>query len=180
MSDDAAGPAPDPGPDPTETLLAYPDPAGLCRAVRRRVDASQREMAERTGLSRSTIARIESGKFVPSLSVLSRLLVNADLELVAVDRDGRVVVPMQDPPDDDLRDGGGKRYPSHLDTIVDPGPGEWWGSLYGLARPPETSHRDRFKRDIARARSQWEVRVAQFRHVPPPPTVESWLRRRRR
>lgn len=124
-------------------------------------------MAHRTGLSRSTIARIESGKLVPSLCVLSRLLTEADLDLVAVDRDGRMVVPMADPPDDDLRDGGGKRYPPHLDTIVDPGSGEWWGTLYGLARPPETCHRDRVKRDIARTRSQWEVRVARYRHVPP-------------
>ncbi|WP_374225889.1 helix-turn-helix domain-containing protein [Pseudonocardia sp. KRD291] len=62
-------------------------------------------MAARTGLARSTIGRIESGKLVPSLNVVSRLLLEADLELVAVDRDGRVVVPMQDPPDDDLRDG---------------------------------------------------------------------------
>lgn len=154
--------------------------AGLCRAVRRRADASQREMAHRTGLSRSTIARIESGRLVPSLAVLSRLLTEAGLVLVAVDPDGRVVAPMADPPGDDLRDGAGKRYPSHLDTIVDPGPGEWWASIYGMARPPETCHRDKAKRDVQRRRSQWEVRVAQFRAVPPPPTLEEWLRRQRR
>lgn len=136
-------------------------------------------MAQRAGVSRSTIARIESGRLVPSLAVLGRLLSEAELTLVAVDREGRVVHPMIDPPDDDLRDGAGRRYPSHLDTIVDPDPGDWWGSLYGLARPPETYHRDKAKREVQRTRSQWEVRVAQFRNVPPPPTVDQWLRRRR-
>ncbi|RZT84065.1 helix-turn-helix protein [Pseudonocardia sediminis] len=176
---DEVDPAPDPR-RPGGDGIAYPDPAGLCRAVRRRADASQREMAERTGLSRSTIARIESGKLIPSLSVLNRILVETDLLLVAVDRNGRVVAPMEDPPDDDLRDGAGKRYPSHLDTIVDPEPGEWWASIYGMAHPPETYHRDRERRDVQRARSQWEVRVARLRAAPPPPTVEAWLRRRAR
>jgi hypothetical protein len=32
-----------------------------------------------------------------------------------------------------------RRYPAHLDTVLDPAPGEWWGDRYGLARPPETS-----------------------------------------
>jgi hypothetical protein len=54
---------------------------------------------------------------------------------------------------------------------------DWWAGRYGLARPPETFHRDRDHRDVMRRRSQWEVRVAQLRDVPPPPTVEQWLRR---
>ena len=39
---------------------------------------------------------------------------------------------------EDTRDGAERRYPSHLDTILDPEPGEWWADIYGLARPPET------------------------------------------
>jgi len=60
------------------------------------------------------------------------------------------------------------RYPSHLDTILDPVAGEWWADDYGLARPPETFYRDRRLRDAMRARSQWEVRVAKLRNSPEP------------
>jgi hypothetical protein len=70
---------------------------------------------------------------------------------------------------DDTRDGAERRYPSHLDTILDPEPGEWWADIYGLARPPETFHRSREMRDAQRRRSVWEVRVGQNRGVPPPP-----------
>ncbi|GAB3371556.1 hypothetical protein GCM10027452_31140 [Micromonospora halotolerans] len=35
-------------------------------------------------------------------------------------------------------------------------------------RPPETFYRDRAYRDALRRRSQWEVRVAKYRGVPPP------------
>ncbi|MFJ8688401.1 hypothetical protein [Micromonospora wenchangensis] len=45
------------------------------------------------------------------------------------------------------------------------------GEEHGLARPPETFHRNRAVRDAMRRRSQWEVRVAKYRNVPPPPRV---------
>jgi hypothetical protein len=38
----------------------------------------------------------------------------------------------------------------------------------GLARPPETFRRNRTVRDYQRRRSQWDVRVAQFRTAPQP------------
>lgn len=156
---------------------AVPDPVGLVRAARRRADTSQRQMARRSGLSRSTIARIEAGTLVPSLATVSVVLEAAGIRLVAVDRGGRPIPLMADPPDQDLRDGAERRYPSHLDTVVDPAPGEWWGGRYGLARPPETFHRCRGLRDAKRRRSRWEVRVAENRAVPPPPTGEQWQRR---
>ncbi|MEU5563954.1 hypothetical protein [Micromonospora musae] len=55
--------------------------------------------------------------------------------------------------------------------IVRPEPGEWWADIYGLARPPETFYRNRDVRDAMRRRSQWEVRVAKYRNVPPPPRL---------
>ncbi|WP_233579430.1 hypothetical protein [Verrucosispora sp. FIM060022] len=38
-----------------------------------------------------------------------------------------------------------------------------------VARPPETFHRCPADREARRRRSQWEVRVAKYRNVPPPP-----------
>lgn len=141
--------------------------AGIVRAVRRRADASQRELARFAGVHHTTIGRIEAGTLTPSIDMLRRIIAVAGFRLAVVDEFGRVLTPMRDR--DDTRDGANRRYPSHLDTILDPEPGEWWADLYGLARPPETFHRDRRMRDAQRRRSQWEVRVAKYRHDPPPP-----------
>jgi len=145
---------------------AYPIP-GLVRRARRIADLSQRELADVIGVTRGTIGKIEAGVHVPSLGLFVRALGAAGLWLAVVDDDGHVVPPMAEWPD--ARDGAERRYPSHLDTIVDPRPGEWWADQYGLTRPPETFWRDRAARDRQRRRSQWEVRVAKHRHDPPPP-----------
>ena len=141
--------------------------AGLIRRVRRIADLSQRELASRAGVSAATVNRIETGTLVPRLHTLHRLLASADLRLVVIDADGHVVAPMRTW--QDLTDDAGRRYPAHLDTVIDPRPGEWWADIYGLARPPETFRRNRAIRDQERRRSQWEVRVAQHRSEPPPP-----------
>jgi transcriptional regulator with XRE-family HTH domain len=151
------------------------DLVGLVRAARRRADCSQREFAKRAEVSASTVARIESGKLVPSLRTLHKLLAVAKIDLQPVDEEGRLVAPMLDNRDD-LRDGAERRYPSHLDTILDPVNGDWWGDRYGLARPPETYHRDRDRRDAQRRRSVWEVRAHHRRHQPQPPVVPSGWR----
>ncbi|HTF46614.1 MAG TPA: helix-turn-helix transcriptional regulator [Pseudonocardia sp.] len=143
--------------------------AGLVRAVRRRADLSQRELAGRAGVSPSSVSRLEAGTLTPSLGMLSRLMRVADVRLVAVDSDGHVIPPVRCWAD--TRDGADRHYPAHLDTILDPRPGEWWADRFGLARPPETFHRDRALRDAQRARSQWEVRVAKYWATPEPPVV---------
>ena len=140
---------------------------GLVRRVRRILGLSQRELAQLAQTSHSMISRTETGAARPSVDLLERILRLARLHLTVLDDDGRMVLPMQ--VWDDARDGAGRRYPAHLDTILDPIPGEWWGDLYGLARPPETFHRDPWRRAAQRRRSQWEVRVAQHRRDPPPP-----------
>jgi len=142
---------------------------GLVRAARRRADLSQRKLAVGAGVSPSTVSRIEAGTLAPSIALLRRLLGVADIDLVAVDRHGRVLQPLQVWAD--TRDGAERRYPAHLDTVLDPRPGEWWGDRFGLARPPETFYRDRALRDAQRARSRWEVRVAQCRGQPEPPII---------
>jgi transcriptional regulator with XRE-family HTH domain len=130
--------------------------AGLLRRARRIAGLSQREFARQAGVSPSTVGRIESGAIVPVLPAFARMLAIAGLRLVVVDDAGHVVPPMRDI--DDIRNGGGRLYPSHLDTILDPRPGEWWGDQYGLARPPETFHRDPRRREAQRARSVHSVR----------------------
>jgi DNA-binding XRE family transcriptional regulator len=166
---------PPPLPPPFVTAESVP---GLVRAVRRRADKSQRELAKAAGVARSTVAKLETGDLTPSLPTLVRMLEVADLALVATDPNGVVVQPMSSW--DDTRDGGGKLFPAHLDLIIDPKWGEWWADKYGLARPPETYHRDRAYRDAKRALSQWAVRVQQFRHDPMPENPDSPLWRRRR
>jgi transcriptional regulator with XRE-family HTH domain len=152
---------------------------GLIRKVRRLADLSQRELARAARVSPSTVARIESGALAPSLDTLLRLLAVAKLVLVVTDEQGQVVQPMR--LWDDTRDGAERHYPAHLDLILDPRNQEWWACIYGLARPPETFHRDRRWRDARRRRSQWEVRVKQLRHVPPPPDPDhdpNWRQKR--
>ncbi|MBQ1049989.1 helix-turn-helix transcriptional regulator [Micromonospora sp. C51] len=158
-------------PDLGPTVGPFPI-AGLVRRARRIVGLSQLRMARFAKVAPSTVARVEAGSLTPSLAVLERLLGAAGLYLVAVDQEGRVVLPME--VWDDTRDGADRRYPAHLNTILDPEPGEWWADIYGLARPPETYHRSRADREARRRRSQWEVRVAKYRNVPPPPDPRSW------
>jgi transcriptional regulator with XRE-family HTH domain len=155
--------APPPLPPPFVGAESVP---GLVRRVRRLADLSQRELARSAEVSASTVARIEKGELTPSLGMLLRLLAVARLVLVVTDEQGRVIQPMR--VWDDTRDGAKRQFPAHLDLILDPRAGEWWADIYGLTRPPETFHRDRRWRDARRRRSQWEVRVAQYRHDPTP------------
>jgi transcriptional regulator with XRE-family HTH domain len=139
----------------------------IVRRVRRTADLSQRELAKFAQVSASLIGGIEKGRLVPSLANLQRILNAANYVLVVVDADGRLVAPLE--VWQDVADGAGRRYPAHLDTILDPElNGDWWARNYGLAYPPETFRRNRAYRDWQRAQSVWEVRVAKYRRAPPP------------
>jgi len=141
----------------------------LGKVLRRRADLSQAELAKAANVHKSTVGRIEARQQMPSLELFAHLLATTGFDLVVVDREANVLRPMRDK--EDLMDGAERRYPAHLDVIPDPKPGEWWADVYGLARPPETFHRDRAYRDARRRRSQWEVRVAKYRHDPEPKEV---------
>jgi transcriptional regulator with XRE-family HTH domain len=114
--------------------------AGYVRQVRRRTRMSQREIAAACDVHASTISRVEAGRTVIGLATFSRLLRAAGLRLVVVDENKRRVPPLKEPPD--TRDLADRQFPAHLDLILDPEPGEWWGDHFGLVRPPETFHRD--------------------------------------
>jgi transcriptional regulator with XRE-family HTH domain len=152
-------------------VLPYPY-AGLLRAARRRADMSQRELGRAARVNHATIGKIESGQRMPGGEMFRTLIEVLGFQIVVIDGEGCLLQPMLDR--DDLKDGAERRYPAHLDVIADPLPGEWWGDLYGLARPPETFHRDRAYRDSLRKRSQWEVRVAKHRNDPEPPNPRYW------
>jgi transcriptional regulator with XRE-family HTH domain len=152
-------------PETEISLGGYPL-SEIIRRVRRTADLSQRELAKHANVSPATVGTLERGTGTPSLAVLQRVLQAANYQLVVIDEGGRLVLPLV--VWQDTADGAGRRYPAHLDTILDPEFGEWWADGFGLARPPETFRRNRAVRDYERRRSQWEVRVAQQRDRPPP------------
>lgn len=151
--------------DKSIIISGYPL-GGIIRRVRRKADMSQRELAKYAKISPASIGSFETGATTPSLAVLQRVLNAANYQLVVVDVDGHLVTPLE--VWQDVADGAGRRYPAHLDTILDPVYGEWWADVYGLTAPPETFRRNRRYRDWQRRRSRWEVRVKLLRNEPPP------------
>jgi transcriptional regulator with XRE-family HTH domain len=123
---------------------------------------SQRELAKASKMSPATVARLEVGQLDPRGGQLQRLLDQVCWSLVVVDIEGRFVVPLEEF-QGDLRDGAERRFPAHLDTILDPTWGERWGDSFGLARPPETFPRDRVLRDQRRAASQRDLYRGPYR-----------------
>jgi transcriptional regulator with XRE-family HTH domain len=108
------------------------DLGALLRSLRRRADLSQRELAVRAGVPKSTISRIEAGRARdPKFRTVARLVSAAGGTL------GLGEVPPD--PHGDRRDEGGRRYPAHLDVRDVHGPkdwpGAWWAYWYNL--PPE-------------------------------------------
>lgn len=53
----------------------------ICREARRAAGLTQRELAERTGISPSSIARVERGRMEPTLDLLERLVEGCGQEL---------------------------------------------------------------------------------------------------
>ena len=51
------------------------------RALRRKRDLTQEDLAQRSGLSADTIRRLEHGSFSPSLDTITKLCAGLDLQL---------------------------------------------------------------------------------------------------
>lgn len=62
--------------------------ARVLREARRRAGLSQRELEARTGVPQSAIAKIETGRVVPRVDTLDRLLAGCDESLTAIPRLG--------------------------------------------------------------------------------------------
>ncbi|GIH09070.1 hypothetical protein Rhe02_71370 [Rhizocola hellebori] len=126
-------------PDLTERLGDY------VRILRRRADASQREMAVLAGISTATISGLESARITDvRLRTFARLAGAGGCRIVLIDHDGGFVEPY--PGVVPLLDAGDRRLPAHLD------PRKWiepshWTPPHG----PLTFDRDRAERDRRRA-----------------------------
>ena len=93
---------------------------GMVRRVRRILDVSQRGLAASLDVSQSVVARWETGRTSPRMSVVERLLRMARIRMRFVDEDtGEAVGPMRA---DGARTHGGSRYPAHADLRAT----GWW------------------------------------------------------
>ena len=93
---------------------------GLVRRIRRILDVSQRGLAELLGVSQSAVARWETARTSPRVSVLQRMLRLAGVGVALHDQEsGESVEPMRD---DGARKRNGSRYPAHVDLRVS----GWW------------------------------------------------------
>lgn len=108
------------------------DRVGAVRRARRVAGLSQREMADRAGLARSTVARAECPDGAVSLEAVTAILAVAGLRLAVVDARGELVQPMGAHP---VRDGAGRYFPAHLDTVP-PGDLTPAGHQWSYDRPP--------------------------------------------
>lgn len=125
------------------------DLSGLLRRVRRRADLSQRELADRLQIGKSSVAAAELGARDMSASLLAEAAALAGLRLALVDAEGREVAPMRA---GSARDGAQRRFPAHLDTRH--GDEDWW---YGWHRYDRQPPRYTFDRD-RRLRDRWRER----------------------
>lgn len=121
------------------------------RALRRRADLSQRQLAELAGVPPSTVARIEAGTARdPKFRTVERLVRTAGGQLAAgaavpdlapgtVASGAFAPSPLAPVPHEGTRDEGGRNYPAHLDVRAVHEPkdwaGAWWAHWYNL--PPE-------------------------------------------
>jgi HTH-type transcriptional regulator/antitoxin HipB len=125
------------------------DLPGVVRRIRRAADLSQRELARQLGLSKSTVAAVETGQRGLEAAQLAAAAQLAGLRLALLDRDGHEVAGMAG---EAVRDAAGRRYPAHLDTRY--GDQAWWhgDERYSRRQPWYTYDRVREWRDERRER----------------------------
>ena len=131
-----------------EPVAAF-DLSGLLRRIRRTADLSQRELAERIGVSKSAIGAAEAGRAGLDACALARAAGLAGLRVALLDEWGDEVTGMAEKA---VRDAAHRRYPAHLD--VRHGDQGWWADFdrYTLQRPWYTFDRVRWSRDWLRRR----------------------------
>jgi transcriptional regulator with XRE-family HTH domain len=128
--------------------MAHYPVAAFIRTLRRIADLSQREIADRCGLTRHVIASMEARPDLARVVRFEQLVEAAGLRLVILDGHGSALEPDHDR---GLRDRGGRRFPAHLD--VRPAAEGWWGSSWPMffgREPLNTFDRNRWVRDRRR------------------------------
>jgi transcriptional regulator with XRE-family HTH domain len=149
----------------------------LLRAARHSADLSQRELAQRAGVNRSVVARIEAGLVAtPGFGTVVRLLAAAQCGLVVLNSEGHPLKPRDD---DDALDAGHRRWPAHLDVRQVESDRDWWhGRLLPGERPlPQFTadwRRLRYKTRVRRTKGESldEARArARARNTPGGPEV---------
>jgi len=128
---------------------------GLVRRVRRILDVSQRGLAALIGVSQSVVARWETGRTSPRVSVVQQLFRLAGLRAAVHDAEsGELVEPMRD---DGARDRADRRYPAHVDLTVTgwyvprglwctAEPGRWFRRSRALEEPYVRHHTSAYLR----------------------------------
>ncbi|MGY1986880.1 multiprotein-bridging factor 1 family protein [Blastococcus sp. SYSU DS0669] len=114
------------------------DLCGLVRRIRRRADLSQRELAARLGVSKSTVAAVESGDRGMDAGMLAAAAALAGLRLGLLDDAGRPVAGMAA---GTVRDRVGRRFPAHLDTMLSEERASRWEHQPRRPRPTYTFDR---------------------------------------
>ncbi|NDI48680.1 helix-turn-helix domain-containing protein [Goekera deserti] len=137
------------------------DGAGSLRRIRRTGDLSQRQLANRLGISPAALGGMEAGRSRVPATLLARAAALVGLRLVLVDGDGHHVPPMAA---GGARDRAGRRLPAHLDTRS--GDVDWWHGeeRYSRQRPEWTYD---VQRDL---RDRWRLLqgLPDDHHVPGP------------
>lgn len=144
------------------------DLAGCLRRIRRLADLSQRQLAERTGLSKSALAAAEAGTRDLPATHLARAAAVAGLRLTLQDADGCEVAGMSP---EGARDAAYRRFPAHLDTVHSDDVAPRWDHSPGRLRPWFTFELDRARRDRRRMR-----RGTPHDHDVPQPGDAPWER----
>lgn len=131
----------------------------ILRALRRRADLSQRELADLAGVPKSTVSRIESGEISdPRFRTVERLARAAGAAVTV----GGELAPV---PSEGWRDRADRNYPAHLDVrpveqLTD-WAGAWWAHWHRLPpgawplEPPAYTYDLSRTRRAHRRRREW-------------------------
>lgn len=132
--------------------------AGHIRRVRRWADLSQRDLAAGLGVSPAAVGRWETGGPM-SVAMFEQILAVAGLRIMIVEDDGPESRPTRPMRQDSVRDGGGRRYPAHLDVLPSSPGDERWDRPRRDVYAPRRTARDRKRLELREIQSDHPTAV---------------------